>query len=800
MVEEKNRFKLFLKHRYLARFISLIIVLSSFFNSFIPSSALDTRFGGYGIVSSDEFENFDIQSLLNTMDLGEAEKKILAENFLENISKLRLNKDELSPKNIDINELMRNKLSLEDLKRLDSLDLGEFEIDLENKEKGLNIITNIKSEESQEIIEEGSIAKEDDKNKGSFDDTQNDDFTKEAETKVPGVSVPIDDPDVYEGDNDDALDRSANQGGPIIEKDAGLLNPEDEVDGFGFRSIGIAFGAVKFITQDDKGNKMNGVKISLQEEVKLSDRSNFVEIKQVTSSNGGEVSLTGLKLNTKYRIFVVGMYRDYETPTDFVSEFSFDLSGIRFTKGNTAVILKKIANGNNIGTGGYYGYVGYDGKLKISKTNNQYSGTNAFCFNAYNTFPKYGDNAYYQKLESNASSFQSEASKPRYNDRRLYDSIRRVIAYSEKNKQTLLTTYGLGSNLFRIDGNQASDQGYYMALQRAIWYYTDSIDPSTSNTKYYNKYAAYYSTLKRAVELIIRESQKVSDEEMNAVKVSLYKTSSRSNTKTPYQSLVTYEVENIKKSNIRIYKVDSEGGSLRGAVFRLESTSNPSFKAQTLGQGGNLDVFDFKDLTKGEYRLTEVTTPQGYKAIDPIVFEVYDDGKELKTWLKSNSEHVYLDENGFSIRVVNKKIMGEVEFTKEDTDGKKLDGVEFELKKYDPNKKRFETYYASLLSEDGGRLKIQDLELDGRYQLWEINPLSGYEKPKDAVSEFTVDNTGKVTLIKGENRIINKKISRIVLPNTGGKGVRGIYFLGMIFVLGFFVLYVFKRRIKFTDV
>lgn len=74
----------------------------------------------------------------------------------------------------------------------------------------------------------------------------------------------------------------------------------------------------------------------------------------------------------------------------------------------------------------------------------------------------------------------------------------------------------------------------YKALQEAIWYYSDSID----GLKSYSSGSVGYHIMKKAVKHIIQESEKVSDEDMECVKLKMYNSSMLGDHNSPLQPLI----------------------------------------------------------------------------------------------------------------------------------------------------------------------------------------------------------------------------------------------------------------------
>ena len=72
-----------------------------------------------------------------------------------------------------------------------------------------------------------------------------------------------------------------------------------------------------------------------------------------------------------------------------------------------------------------------------------------------------------------------------------------------------------------------------------------------------------------------------------------------------------------------VNKVDQNGGSLKGAAFKLEKKlPDNTYKEVKSFTAGEETTFTFTGLDDGDYKLTETTTPSGYNTITPIEFTI----------------------------------------------------------------------------------------------------------------------------------------------------------------------------------
>ena len=90
--------------------------------------------------------------------------------------------------------------------------------------------------------------------------------------------------------------------------------------------------------------------------------------------------------------------------------------------------------------------------------------------------------------------------------------------------------------------------------------------------------------------------------------------------KTPEDTVIVFTYK------VSVNKVNEKNESLEGAEFTLEKRVNPNsdeWKTITKVNGTAGDVFEFKGIDDGEYRLTETKAPDNYdKLSDPIYFTV----------------------------------------------------------------------------------------------------------------------------------------------------------------------------------
>lgn len=107
------------------------------------------------------------------------------------------------------------------------------------------------------------------------------------------------------------------------------------------------------------------------------------------------------------------------------------------------------------------------------------------------------------------------------------------------------------------------------------------------------------------------------------------------------------------------------------------------------------------------------------------------------------------------------KILGNVELSKVDQDGKLLNGVEFELYKIVQGKD--EKVGDKYITDPNGKIIVKELEL-GNYKFVETKPLEGYEKLKEPVT-FTIKGSELISLEVKNTKIKPEEPTKPEEPN-----------------------------------
>lgn len=226
----------------------------------------------------------------------------------------------------------------------------------------------------------------------------------------------------------------------------------------------------------------------------------------------------------------------------------------------------------------------------------------------------------------------------------------------------------------------------------------------------------------------------------------------------PYNINTPTDIVNTKYISLQIDKyTQGETRRLKGAVFRLRSKENSRYSV-TLGENASSATFLFTNLAKGNYILEEVTAPAGYKKITPIEIEVYEDAGVLKVRKVTDTNHIQsghvFESNGtFRMNVVNEDI--NQEFTKVNTERQPLADAIFELRKMKQG--GYDVIRRGIATNTAGKFRLNNLQPNSQYEVWETVAPEGYEKPTSAVAKFRVTADGQIEFTENSSTIINRR-------------------------------------------
>lgn len=319
----------------------------------------------------------------------------------------------------------------------------------------------------------------------------------------------------------------------------------------------------------------------------------------------------------------------------------------------------------------YYGVVGaykaysksfnlYEGSTKVAnemiyiKLNNDNSptlGDIVYCFNTSKSvpdvFPVDGDYSFvpdfgnlekplptYTKINGNVgNTFVDLAQKARETDNAALVSKVLNVIYNGYRKGG--RTDEIKATYEKVYNEKITDAELYSATQKAIWYYTDSTNPSaegdnpTITKKVYPVFAFLTETEKETDKKLGLEFKKYTESQT----LDLYKPVVNF-VNNPYQNLLGTDFVgkndiDFKYHEIKIKKVDENQKNLGGALLKVTSENDNVLAVWTtqiedVNDGSNPKILK---LTPGKYKLSEISAPSGYKKIDDLTFTVAEDGK-----------------------------------------------------------------------------------------------------------------------------------------------------------------------------
>ncbi|MCY7493890.1 SpaA isopeptide-forming pilin-related protein [Bacillus safensis] len=208
------------------------------------------------------------------------------------------------------------------------------------------------------------------------------------------------------------------------------------------------------------------------------------------------------------------------------------------------------------------------------------------------------------------------------------------------------------------------------------------------------------------------------------------------------ETTIVTAVNDIIKGSAELSKIGEGGERLEGAQFKLLDKDGQELqKSLVTGENGKITI---NELRPGTYQLVETKAPVGYVLDEtPIKFEVPLDPKEPV--------------------VISQKNLYEtsaLEVLKEGEDGKKLQGVRFEV--LDQND---EVVRKDLTTDEDGKILVDNLK-PGKYQLVETESVDGYQK-NNKPYPFTIEIAQKTP---AEIKVINDlKTGSVQLTKLGEK-------------------------------
>ena len=229
----------------------------------------------------------------------------------------------------------------------------------------------------------------------------------------------------------------------------------------------------------------------------------------------------------------------------------------------------------------------------------------------------------------------------------------------------------------------------------------------------------------------------------------------------------TTQNENVRNDTVKntrpgisIYKEDSSGDPLGGAIFTLKDSNGDAVTASSYTSAESNGLITYAYLNPGTYTLEEISTPNRYYGLpNPVTINV-DENKNISI-SGIDSSYYRLDNNpsdGMSMSLIVKNFPKGFQIKKIDYDTEQpMSGVKFALYRQvtDSNGHKRKDYYPitgfenmstdahGVLTEITGNLS------KGTYYLTELETLPGYNLLSEDLC-FSIDNNGNVSIVNPE--------------------------------------------------
>ena len=197
---------------------------------------------------------------------------------------------------------------------------------------------------------------------------------------------------------------------------------------------------------------------------------------------------------------------------------------------------------------------------------------------------------------------------------------------------------------------------------------------------------------------------------------------------------------NIIIGSIEFTKLGEDKKPLQGAEFKLYRETDTSYKNPVATAiSDKSGKVEFKNIEYGKYTIKETKAPEGYLiSAEVLTANITGNGVTVK----ANPESIS-----------NKKIIGNIEFTKLGEDKKPLQGAEFKL--YKETDTSYNNPIATATSDKSGKVEFKNIEY-GKYTIKETKAPAGYVLSKEVLTANVAGNG--VTVKANPESISNTKI------------------------------------------
>lgn len=255
-----------------------------------------------------------------------------------------------------------------------------------------------------------------------------------------------------------------------------------------------------------------------------------------------------------------------------------------------------------------------------------------------------------------------------------------------------------------------------------------------------------------------------------------------------YVAANVYQFKNhYKRGDLKIEKhaeyvkdgtLDIETAKGEGFQFEVSSKAANNVTGTDLSYTVETDengVAYLNNIPVGTYKITESSEQAQYVKLNTVTVTVKYDGEasyDTKGFDTFNpDETAFSSDNGYTLSVTNKYIVGSVKGVKVDQDGKPLEGVLFGLFKADNEQTSYtkENALKTVTTAQDGSFEIKNVPY-GEYKLVELKAKEGYVLTSEPI-DVNITENGQVVELKVKNNIVTGKIQITKTDVSTGKTI-----------------------------